>query len=98
MAAVLLALSDFRTMFPEFNGVVDGLINLALADAADRVSPGVYKNQLGRAHGLMTADILVSSPWGQSARLDPKAVDGKTTYSAQLDKIRSERCAFYGIT
>jgi len=85
-------------MFPEFNGVVDSLINLALTDGADRVSPGVYKNQLGRAHGLMAADILVSSPWGQSARLDPKDPRTGTTYSNQLDRIRSERCAFYGIT
>lgn len=98
MAAALLLLADFRVMFPEFNGVVDDMINLALADAADRVSPGVYKNQLGRAHGLMAADILVASNWGQAARLNAKKADGKTTYSAQLDKIRSERAGLYGNT
>jgi hypothetical protein len=98
VANALITLSEFRVMFPEFQSVVDATINAALTDAADRVSKGVYKNQLGRAHGLMAADILVSSPWGASARLNAKTADGKTTYSAQLDKIRSERCAFYGIT
>lgn len=85
-------------MLPEFNGVVDAMVQGALDDAADRVSLGVYKNQLGRAHALMAADVLVSSNWGQAARLNAKVADGKTTYSAQLDKIRRERAGMFGNT
>ncbi len=98
MSASLLNLAGFRGLFPEFAGVVDTIVQPALDDAAGRVSPTVYGEQLSRAHGLMAADILVSSPWGHAARLNAKVADGRTTYSAQLDKIRSERASMWGIT
>lgn len=103
MSAVLATLGDFKDTFPEFIGVADLLCTRALSDAADRVAPGVYLNQLNRAHCLMAAHILVTSPWGQSARLASKqlpngAPAGSTTYSLQLREIQSERCAFIGCT
>lgn len=94
----MLDLAGFRDMFPEFNAVGDTVVELAVRDAVGRISVGVYGDQANRAHGLMTADILVSSNWGQSARLNAKIADGRTTYSAQLDKIRSERAGMRGIT
>ena len=103
MAAVLATLADFRATFPEFLGVVDEMINPALADAAGRIAIGVYTDQTTRAHCLMAAHILVTSPWGQSARLSGKnqpigAPPGQTTYSLALREIQRERAAFIGCT
>jgi hypothetical protein len=103
MAATLATLGDFKDTFAEFIPVQDALCLRALADAADRVSPGVYKNQLNRAHCLMAAHILVTSPWGQSARLGPKQITpgappGSTTYSLALREIQRERAALIGCT
>lgn len=102
MSQTLATLGDFKDTFPEFLPVADALCERALLDASDRVSPGVYKGQLNRAHCLMAAHILVTSPWGQSARLGPKALPpgakpGSTTYSLALDEIKAERAAFIGV-
>lgn len=95
----MLDLAGFRDMFPEFQVVGDSLIVTNLDLAKGRVSPVVYGDQIDRAHGLMTAHAMTSgSSWGQSARLNPKAFDGKTIYSKALDEIRDERCAFRGAT
>jgi hypothetical protein len=101
MAQVLATLGDFRDTFPEFLGVVDAMVIRALGDAAGRVAPGVYTDQLTRAHCLMAAHILVTSPWGQAARLAAgngatQFTIGQTTYSLALRQIQSERCAFIG--
>lgn len=103
MGATAATLGDFRDTFPEFAGVVDALCSRALDDASDRVAPGVYKNQLNRAHCLMAAHILVTSPWGQSARLTSKQLPngspaGSTTYSLQLREIQRERAGMIGVT
>jgi hypothetical protein len=93
----MLDLAGFRAMFPEFAATSDSLINLSLDDAALRVSPGVYGGNINRAHGLVTADMLVSAPWGAGARLNPKAVDGKTVYNMALKRLIEERGGLRGI-
>jgi hypothetical protein len=103
MAQTLATLGDFKDTFPEFAGVLDALCQRALDDASDRVAPGVYLKQLNRAHCLMAAHILVTSPWGLSARLSGKGggtqfTVGQTTYSFQLKEIQAERAAFIGCT
>lgn len=95
----MLDLQGFRDMFAEFQAVGDSLIETALIDAAERVSPGVYGKLINRAHGLMAAHIMTaSSNWGQSARLDQKLFPGKTTYSRTLDEIMADRASMRGIT
>jgi hypothetical protein len=76
------------------------MIDAALTDAAGRVSPAVFKEQINRAHGLRAAHILVSSGWGGAARLDAKgkSPDGETTYSALLKQMIAERAACRGMT
>jgi len=103
MSTALATLGDFRDTFPEFAGVVDGLITRALNDASDRIAVGVYRNQTTRAHCLLAAHVLVVSPWGQNARLSGKnqpagAPPGQTTYSLALRELQRERAAFIGCT
>lgn len=96
-------LGDFKDTFPEFLPVADALCQRALDDAQDRISKGVYKLQTRRAHCLLAAHVLVTSPWGQSARLASKqlpngAPAGSTTYSLQLREIAKERAVGIGST
>lgn len=95
----MLDLAGFRDMFAEFQAVGDSLIETALIDATERVSPGVYGKLIDRAHGLMAAHILTAtSNWGQSARLDQKQFPGQTTYSRTLKDIKADRASMRGVT
>jgi len=96
----MLDLAGFRTLWPEFAGVSDAIVNTALTDAAGRLSPVVYGNQINRAHGLLAAHIAVTAPWGHAARLtvNAKVIDGQTIYSKALAELKSERGGLRGIT
>jgi Protein of unknown function (DUF4054) len=92
-----LDLNQFRTRKPEFQGVNNELINLALAAAVKRLSPGVLGDSYDDAQAELAAHILASNPWGAQARLSGTK-DGSTVYSAALAKIVREKGAGFGIT
>ena len=93
----MLDLAAFRLRKPEFKGVADGLIQIKLADAVKRLSPGVFGDRYDEAHAELTAHLLAGgAPWGVAARL--KEGNGATVYSAQLDMLIIECAAGFGIT
>lgn len=87
MSNALMTLSAFRTKYPEFETAPDPLVTVFLNDAAEKLDASVWGTYLESAHGLLTADLLATSPNGQFARLDPNTAD--TTYSVKFDELRS---------
>ena len=81
-----MQLSDFRTGFPEFNGVTDGMVQMWLNAAQLRIDQGIWgafgtSPNLTNAdfgHGYLAAHLLATSPFGQNARMVAK--EGSTTY------------------
>jgi hypothetical protein len=94
----------FRGRHPEFKGASSGLVQVKLADALKRLSPGLFGDSFDEAHGWLTAHLLATTPWGMAARLDPKAAlmsgakPGSTIYSLELRRLSLEAGAGIGAT
>ncbi len=93
----MLDLAAFQLRHPEFANVDSGLIQVALDDAAARLSASVFGDSINEAHSLLTSHILAMNPWGAAAQLK---VDGvtTTTYGVALETLIRERGAGYGVT
>ncbi len=92
-----MILSDFRTAFPEMNGVSDALVSAKLAAAALEIDTGVWGGY-GSTGALTLADQgqaylcahkLATSPFGQNARMVIKDRMGyeSTTYGQEYYKM-----------
>jgi hypothetical protein len=90
----------FRLRHPEFKGAASALVQVKLADALKRLSPGLLGDSFDEAHGWRTAHLLATSPWGMAARVDPKlaSTPGETIYSAALKQLLTEAGAGIGAT
>lgn len=94
----------FRVRHPEFKGASSALVQVKLADALLRLSPGLFAASFDEAHGWLTAHLLATTPWGMAARLDPKAAamsgakPGSTIYSLELGRLAYEAGAGIGVT
>jgi len=83
-------LADFRTNYPEFNSASDSLVTAKLADAALRVNSDAFGTSYDMAHGLMTAHLLWSSPFGASMRRDGGNDDEDSRYRLEFGRLRLE--------
>ena len=86
----MITLANFRIKYPEFRAASDTLVNVMLTDAALRIDPDVYLTKTDQAHGLLTAHLLMCSPFGASMAKsdeDPK----KPTYLKLFTDIRREQ-------
>src|SRR4051812_49346462 len=81
-------LTQFRTRFPEFDGVADTIIEATLAEALLRLNVTIYGKRIDEAQGYLTAHKLALSPYGQAARLATE--DGKTTYAVHFKEMQRE--------
>lgn len=82
----MLALADFRTLYPEFQSCSDTLVQAVLDESAIRIDAGIWGTWTDEGHGLLTAHKLALAPNGQMARLDTKT--NETTYGMRYDELR----------
>lgn len=80
-------LQTFRSLHPEFDSLDDPIIEVKLAQAAERLDPSVYGGKYDQAHELLAAHLLVVSPFGQSARLEGDQ-EGSSLYWPEYERIR----------
>lgn len=80
-------LETFRSLHPEFDPLDDSIIEVKLSQAAERLDPAIYGQKYDQAHELLTAHLLVVSPFGQSARLEGDA-EGTSLYWPEYERIR----------
>lgn len=85
----MMDLAAFRARYPEFRTASDVLVQAILDEAELRVDPCAYGEKINIAHGLMTAHLLLNSPYGRSQRLE--AGDGQDDkYRIELDALITE--------
>lgn len=82
-----LSLTDFRARFPEFRPVADAQVIATLASAHVLLSEEAYGVAYTLAVGLLAADLLMSSPFGNGMRSESSAAPELTTYRVQLNLI-----------
>ena len=61
-------ITAFRARFPEFQNVVDSIIEANLLAAALEVDPGIWGQKTSEGILLLAAHKLTISPWGQAVR------------------------------
>lgn len=84
----MIDLDAFRLRFPEFSSTPDELIESYLAQAERRIDAETWGALEDDGHALLTAHLLVMSPYGQSARMTAK--DQKTatsTYGLEYERL-----------
>lgn len=83
-----MTVAQFLVRFPEYDvpgePTAEALISAKLAEAANRVSAGVFGSRHADALGYLTAHLLSQSPLGQQARLD---ATGITTYWSEFQAL-----------
>lgn len=87
---------EFIAAYPQFEAAGD-LITQALADATPRVDDEVFGDLTDFAIGLLAADWLVCSPYGQSMRSDDDS-EKKSRYRKQFEELRRERVVAFVVT
>lgn len=80
---------EFLAAYPQFQSGVS-LVPQALAYATMRVAPEAFGDATEMAIGLLAADWLVCSPYGQSMRSDDDK-DKPSRYWRQFEQLRKER-------
>lgn len=83
--------AEFRTMFPEFAGANDGMVDAFLARAAVSTPAESWGVLADEGQLYLTAHLLATSPHGQNARL--AADDATSTYGARYQDLRAEVAA-----
>ncbi len=87
-----MLLPAFRVSFPEFAGATDVLVQAKLDAATLEVDAQLFGRFYDSAHGYLTAHHLTQSPYGQNARMVPKAGgigEQSSTYWAQFVRLRA---------
>jgi len=86
--------TTFRARWEEFTNSPDALVVSALAEAAEECDERVFGGKFDHAVGLLAAHKLSISPFGQQARLDPKAAKdsphGTTLYGQEHDALAAQ--------
>lgn len=82
-----MELETFRSLHPEFSTVSDEVVEQRLSQAADRLDRAIYGRHYDAAHELLTAHLIVTSPFGHSARLDGDQ-EGNSLYWPEYVRIR----------
>lgn len=91
-------LASFKIRRPEFRNIPDDAIQACLNDAAVRTDASLFGNTYDEAHMWLAADILVSSPFGQQARLVPEGENKKSIYATKRKELEDISCGFGGGT
>jgi|GEM_PF-903705 len=83
--------ASLRTRRPEFTPTDDAVVQAAIDDAVTEVDERVFGEKADQAVSLLAAHKLAVSPFGQQARIDPKAagpgLHGTTTYGVEYDAL-----------
>lgn len=80
-------LETFRTLHPEFEPVLDQVVQSKLDQAAERLDAAIYGRLYDQAHEHLAAHLIVTSPFGHSARLEADQ-DGTSLYWPEFERIR----------
>jgi len=80
----------FRTAHPEFNAASTELVQDKLDAAERRLSATAWGTRFDDAHGLLTAHLLWSSPFGASMRLEGGEQEKSSRYMKLLNELRVE--------
>ena len=83
-------LSAFRLRHPEFDSASDGLVDEALTAAALRVHEDTWGDRYDEAHGLQTAHLLWTSPFGAGMRAEGGGDSTKSRYIVEFARLRRE--------
>lgn len=87
---------EFRLRFPEFRTASDGLIDRVIGEAVRSIDPDRFGDQTDDAVGYLAADLLTTSPFGKSQRLEDDK--SETTYRKRYLQIRQQCVLRIGIT
>lgn len=93
----MLTLSQFRTSYPEFRTLSDGMVQAALDAAARRTDASVLGDHVDEYHGNRAADILISKPSGASGRQVPEGERKVNVYAQKCEELETLNCGFRGI-
>lgn len=78
-------IGDFRAQFPEFDEASDALVQQKLGQAQRSFDAELFGEKYQDAVMYKTADLLASSPFSRTMRLDKG--QGPTVYAAALEGI-----------
>jgi len=81
----------FLDRFPEFETTAEAQLTAVLVEAAAAIDTEIFGGRYDDAHGLLTAHLLWTSPFGVSLRMegDPSPPE-KSRYFQEFAKIRRE--------
>ncbi len=85
-----ITVASFLRDRPEFEAAGEALVKATLDQAALRISAGSWGTGYDSAHGLMTAHLLWTSPFGASMRLDGDGSAGRSRYLEEFERLRLE--------
>lgn len=75
-----LSLSEFRTLYPEFDGAPDAIVQGCLDYAEARTPVDIWGDLEPEGHGLLAAHLICMRPEGRDMRLEGGL---ETIYSKQ---------------
>ncbi len=91
-----VTVASLRADRPEFAPTDDAVVQAAITAAANEVDDAVFGVKTDEAVSLLAAHKLSISPFGQQARLAPKAqgggLHGSTIYGVEYDAL-TRQCA-----
>jgi hypothetical protein len=88
--------ATFTASYPEFRTASPELVEAKLQEAARRVSASAFGSRYDDAVALMAADLLWSSPFGATLRLDGSG--GPSEYRRAFVRLREEVCPTFVVT
>lgn len=84
-------LATFRITYPEFAPIIDDVYVQAKLDEAQRnLSATAWSDHFNDAHGMQTAHLLWSSPFGATMRLDSGGELKKSRYQTLLQELAAD--------
>lgn len=91
-----VTVASLRADRPEFDPTAEAVVQAAITAAEREVDPAVFGEKTDEAVSLLAAHKLSISPFGQQARLAPKAqgggLHGSTIYGVEYDAL-TRQCA-----